>query len=174
MSYDKNINNLLKSNLDKIELELNKRFSLLKKGMGNGFNKLSTKLKSELLSNLVETSTEETISGAIAPTKDYMPDLVMVNKPLEIKATATSDAWRGGEFSKRPGDYVMVGWEEVKGKLKLFILHTFLTKEDWTSSNSDNYYATTISLTEIVENVKYSILKGGLLKKRIKTHMVKV
>ena len=54
MSYDKNINNLLKSNLDKIELELNTRFSLLKEGMGNGFNKLSTKLKSELLSNLVE------------------------------------------------------------------------------------------------------------------------
>ena len=41
-------------------------------------------------------------------------------------------------------------------------------------SGSGNYYATSISLSDIIEKVPYNILKGKVEKKRIKNHMVKV
>ena len=67
----------------------------------------------------------------------------------------------------------MVGWEEIEGKLRLFMLLTYLTKQDWESSGSNNYYATSITLTKIVESLSYHILKGDIVKKRVKTHMIK-
>ena len=54
------------------------------------------------------------------------------------------------------------------------MVHTFLEESDWNSSGSDNYYATSITLTEILNNAPYEILKGRLNKKIVKTHMVKV
>tara|TARA_B100001564_G_C20571344_1_gene638506 strand:- start:84 stop:629 length:546 start_codon:yes stop_codon:yes gene_type:complete len=174
MKIDKNITKSLINNLDAIDIQIDKRFKLFKESMGSGYEKLSTKLKSEILSNLIEAAVEESINEVSAPTKDHMPDLLMNSKPLEIKTTAGTDSWRGGEFSKRPGDYIMVGWEEVLGVLKTFMVHTFLEESDWNSSGSDNYYATSITLTEILNNAPYEILKGGLNKKIVKTHMVKV
>ena len=43
---------------------------------------------------------------------DKDPDLVFtkINKPMEIKVTSTTNAWTGGEFSKRPFDYLLVSW----------------------------------------------------------------
>jgi hypothetical protein len=171
---DTNIRNTIEQNLPEIENRLNQNFNLFKQSLGRGYDKLSTKLKSELLSNMVESTFEDTISGVIAPTKDSEADVIIDTKPLEIKTTATTDSWRGGEFSKRPGDYLMVGWEEVEGELRLFMLLTYLTEQDWISSGSDNYYATSISLTKIVESLPHHIIKGSVLKKRIKTHMVKI
>ena len=165
---------VLEENLTQIKKELDERHNNLKTSMGSGYKKLSTKLKSELLSNLAETSIEECVVDMIAPLADNKSDLLFeLNKTLEIKTTAGTDSWRGGEISKRPGDYLMVGWEEVNGELKLFIIHTYLEESDWKSSGSNNYYATSMSLTYIVENLPYKIIKGSLNKKRIKTHMVK-
>ena len=53
------------------------------------------------------------------------------------------------------------------------MLLTYLTKQDWESSGSNNYYATSITLTKIVESLSYHILKGDIVKKRVKTHMIK-
>jgi len=170
---DSNIKNIIEKNLPNVENKLNYNFNLFKQSLGRGYDKLSTKLKSELLSNMVESTFEDTIKGVFAPTKDSEADLQFLNKPLEIKTTATTDSWRGGEFSKRPGDYLMVGWEEIDGELRLFMLLTYLTKQDWISSGSNNYYATSITLTKIVESLSYHILKGDIVKKRVKTHMVK-
>ena len=166
------ITNLLNNNLSEIESRLNKGFKDYKSIPG--YEKHSTKLKSEILSNLIESVVSELITEAVAPGKDHMADLIVDGTPLEIKTTATSDSWRGGEFSKRPGDYIMVGWEEVCGVLKTFMLHTFLEESHWKSSGSGNYYATSISLSDIIEKVPYNILKGKVEKKRIKNHMVKV
>jgi hypothetical protein len=166
------ITNLLNNNLSEIESRLNKGFKDYKSIPG--YDKHSTKLKSEILSNLIESVVSELITEAVAPGKDHMADLIVDGTPLEIKTTATSDSWRGGEFSKRPGDYIMVGWEEVCGVLKTFMLHTFLEESHWKSSGSGNYYATSISLSDIIEKVPYNILKGKVEKKRIKNHMVKV
>ena len=58
---DKKITKVIQTNLPQIEEDLNERFNNLKKAMGTGYPKLSTKLKSELLSNLVETSIEECV-----------------------------------------------------------------------------------------------------------------
>ena len=101
MKIDKNITKSLISNLDAIDIQIDKRFKLFKESMGSGYEKLSTKLKSEILSNLIEAAVEESVNEVSAPTKDHMPDLLMNSKPLEIKTTAGTDSWRGGEFSKR-------------------------------------------------------------------------
>tara|TARA_R100000005_G_C4883335_1_gene133877 strand:+ start:70 stop:582 length:513 start_codon:yes stop_codon:yes gene_type:complete len=169
---NKKITKLLSDNLSEINSKLNEGFEDYKSIPG--YDKHSTKLKSEILSNLIESVVSDLLKEAIAPGVDHMADLIVDGTPLEIKTTATSDSWRGGEFSKRPGDYIMVGWEEVSGVLKTFMLHTFLEKNHWKSSGSGNYYATSISLSEILDKVPFKVLKGGLEKKRIKTHMVKV
>tara|TARA_A100001201_G_scaffold135511_1_gene123844 strand:+ start:65 stop:595 length:531 start_codon:yes stop_codon:yes gene_type:complete len=174
--YNKKIEQTISDNLGSIIKNIEGRQKLLKQAMGKGYDKLSTKLKSELLSNLLEAAVEETIKDVYAPTKDSEADVVFTqfdDKPLEIKTTATTDSWRGGEFSKRPGDYLMVGWEEIGGELRLFMLLTYLTKKDWISSGSDNYYATNINLSKIVENIDYKVLIGDVEKKTKLYHMVK-
>jgi hypothetical protein len=160
---------LINSYIDDVIMETNKRFRTFKSVVE--YSTLSTKLKSELISNMLEASFSSIIPGVKSPFSDNEPDLWVMETPLEIKTAKTSHVWRGGEFSKRESDYLMVSYDDNGDELKWFFLYTYLMESDWKSSGSGNYYATTIDLNDILKK-DYHLLVGDLEKKRIKTHLI--
>jgi hypothetical protein len=161
--------NLIKDNLPAVLKDANQRFKTLKTAVE--YSTISTKLKSELISNILEAAFSSVIPEVEAPFSDNEPDLWVMGTPLEIKTAKTSCIWRGGEFSKRESDYLMVSYDDSGDELKWFFLYTYLMESDWKSSGSGNYYATTIDLNDILKK-DCQILVGDLEKKRIKTHLI--
>lgn len=161
---------ILKQHLPNVILEADKRFQTFKSAID--YSTLSTKLKSEIISNLLEASFKEVVPNTIAPLSDHEPDLYIDNEPLEIKTAKTTHTWRSGTFTKRESDYLLVSYDDSEGDLKWFFLHTNLVKEDWNVSKSDSYYATTIDLDFILDNKESEILLGSTQKKRIKRHLI--
>jgi hypothetical protein len=159
----------IQKNISDVICEANQRFGKLKSAVD--YHTISTKLKSELISNILEASFQTVIDEVQAPLSDSEPDLLVGGTPLEIKTAKTSHIWRGGEFSKRESDYLMVSYDDSGDELKWFFLYTYLMESDWKSSGSGNYYATTIDLNDILKK-DYHILVGDLEKKRIKTHLI--
>jgi hypothetical protein len=150
--------------------DVNKRFKTLKSALD--YDSLSTKLKSELISSILETAFASVVPNVISPKLDREPDLRVFGEPLEIKTSKTTYVWRGGEFSKRESDYLLVSYDDSEDTLKWFMIHTHLLESDWKSSVSDSYYATTIDLNYVLENKDHQILIGSLLKKKTKSHLV--
>jgi len=114
---------------------------------------ISNKMKSEFASQIAEKSIKETIPGTICPKLDKEPDCKIPHKitnnltPWEIKCT-TGDNWRGGEYSKRPGYYLLISWKQTEQNIAIFAARLHMTEDDWDKSkpkkNGDkNYYATT-------------------------------
>lgn len=129
-------------------------------------------MKSELISNILEASFEDVSDEIEAPLSDDQADLIVRNENLEIKTAKTTRTWRGGEFSKRYSDYILVSYDDSEDELKWFFMYTNLDEEDWKSSGSKNYYATTIDLDYVLENKEYKILVGDYQKKRILNHLI--
>ena len=161
--------NYLQHHLNDVIFEANKRFQTFKSVVE--YSTLSTKLKSELISNMLEASFASVAPEIEAPFSDNEPDLRVMGNPLEIKTAKTTHVWRGGEFSKRESDYLMVSYDDSGTDLKWFFLHTYLLESDWKSSGSGNYYATTVDLNDILKK-DYTILIGDVVKKKIKTHLI--
>ena len=136
------------------------------------YDSLSTKLKSELISNILEASFAKVVPQCISPRLDSEPDLVVGGIPLEIKTSKTTHIWRGGEYSKRASDYLLVSYDDSGGGIKWFFMWTSLLKGDWKSSSSGSYYATTIDLDWVMDNKDYDIIVGGVVKKKVKRHLV--
>jgi len=114
--------------------------------------RLSTKLVSELISNAIEESAAEVLTEHTGENWDNAKSdrdadvfCKRTEDKLEIKTTC-GDTWRGGEFSRRPGDYLLVKWESFD---KFYV--TFLTMEEseWKSSGCGNYYATSFGKKEL-------------------------
>jgi hypothetical protein len=160
---------LLQNHLSSVIAETNKRFNTFRTVVE--YSTLSTKLKSELISNMLEASFASVVPEVTAPFSDNEPDLWIVSTPLEIKTAKTTHVWRGGEFSKRESDYLMVSYDDSGDELKWFFLHTYLLESDWKSSGSGNYYATTIDLNDILKK-DYTIFVGDVVKKKIKNHLI--
>ena len=160
---------LLQNHLSDVIIEANKRFRTFKTVVE--YSTLSTKLKSELISNMLEASFASVVPEVTAPFSDNEPDLWVVSTPLEIKTAKTTHIWRGGEFSKRESDYLMVSYDDSGEELKWFFLHTYLLESDWKSSGSGNYYATTIDLNDILKK-DCTIFVGDVVKKKIKNHLI--
>jgi hypothetical protein len=160
----------IQSYLHQVLEEANNRFKIFKSVVD--YNSLSTKLKSELISNMLEASFSKVVPGVVSPFSDGEPDLWVKGKPLEIKTAKTTHTWRGGEFSKRESDYLLVSYDDSGDDLKWFFLHTYLMESDWKSSGSDSYYATTIDLNDVLSSKEYSIMVGKTEKKRIKNHLI--
>lgn len=135
------------------------------------YDSLSTKLKSELISNMLEASFAN-VPDIVAPFSDSEPDLWVDGRALEIKTARTPHTWRGGEYSKRESDYLMVSYDDSDDGWKWFVLHTYLKESDWKSSGSSSYYATTIDMNHIIENTPYTILVGDTVKKKVKYHVI--
>ena len=160
----------IESYLPEVLNECNSRFKTFKSVVD--YNSLSTKLKSELISNMLETSFSKVVPNTIAPLQDSEPDLMVKGVPLEIKTAKTTHTWRGGEFSKRESEYLLVSYDDTNDHLKWFFLHTFLKESDWKSSGSNSYYATTIDLNDVIQSKEYSIMVGKIQKKRVKYHLI--
>jgi hypothetical protein len=156
--------------LPEVLVEANSRFKIFKSVVDYG--SLSTKLKSELISNMLEASFSKVVPNVVSPFSDGEPDLWVKGNALEIKTAKTTHTWRGGEFSKRESDYLLVSYDDSGDDLKWFFLHTYLMESDWKSSGSDSYYATTIDLNDVLDTKEYSILIGDIVKKRIKKHLI--
>ena len=159
----------VKQHLPQVIEEVNRRLVLIKEV--TDWESFSTKLKSELISNIVETSFESIVPNIVAPKMDSEPDLIVDGKPLELKTSKTTTTWRGGEFSKRESDYLLIAWNEIKGEFKWFVCYTYLKESDWKSSQSSSYYATTIDINDVLRFPASQILMGGTQKKRIKEHI---
>jgi len=156
--------------LPKVVEEANIRWRNLKTSVD--YDKLSTKLKSELISNILEASFESVGDNIEAPLSDDMADLVVNGENLEIKTAKTTRVWRGGEFSKRESEYVLVSYDDSGENLDWFFIYTYLTEDDWKSSGSNSYYATTIDLDHVLDNCPHKILCGTVEKKRILRHLI--
>ena len=135
-------------------------------------NPMTKKQLSECISGVIESKMVKVGSSLgitiEAPKIDSEPDIIIDYKPLEIK-TSSGREWRGGEYSKRGSDYLMVNYDIIDGDFYWFVIHKHLEEKDWKSSKSKNYYATTISVDEILDG---NLLVGGLQKKSKLTHPI--
>lgn len=157
--------------LTEIIEDVERRLSTVKEVLD--WNSFSTKLKSELISSMWETSFSYIVPNTISPKLDSEPDLYLESQPLELKTSKTTTTWRGGEFSKRESNYLLIAWNENEyGMFDWFVCYTYLTEDDWKSSQSNNYYATTIDIGDVLKLPKTEILKGKTQVKRIKEHVI--
>jgi len=79
---------------------------------------------------------------------------------IEIKITSTDNAWTGGEFSKRPFEYLLVSWG---GEFdEFFVAFTHLKKKDWHSNMSSNYYGPSYSAKDLLKKKDKIIFIGKL------------
>ena len=133
------------------------------------------KQKSEDISALLENAIEEYIDGAVAPKVDSEPDIYYYGKPVEIK-TSAGTSWRGGTFSKRPGYYVFVTYSLDESNMPVFYIAGIpLEEEDWKSSTSDSYYATSYGKKELYLNKdEVTTYVGSLVGKQGKRLTIKV
>lgn len=91
---------------------------------------------------------------------DREADLVFtkIDLPFEIKMTSTTNAWTGGEFSKRPFYYFLVSWG---GNFdEFFVCCVKLQKEDWKSNMSKNFYGPSLSMKKL-NSIKDKIVLIG-------------
>jgi len=70
-----------------------------------------------------------------------------VKKYLEIKVTSTERGWTGGEFSKRPYDYLLISWGSDFNSY--FIAYCHVEKKDWKSNIDKNYYGPSLTLSSL-------------------------
>jgi hypothetical protein len=134
----------------------------------------SKKLKSEIVSNLFETQSEQYFKGiqinAQSAKIDKDVDLVFpdLNIFCEIKVTGADNTtikncgWMGGKYSKRTSDYLFVIWyfkdshDTLYGKEKQFmsfyIVKTYVSENEWSAfdKNRGTFYGTTIKSSEIL------------------------
>jgi len=141
---------------------------------------IKTKLLSELISELTEKIAGQyfkKLYGDIVKCarNDNDPDLTIGTFPLEIKVAKCNTmggqvSWRGGTFSKREGNFIFIVWDFDNDALQFFGNNTFkfsvytcyLTKNDWSISKYDNYYATNYNLKLMLDNPTYKNIVGGI------------
>lgn len=127
-------------------------FKLFQQKLGK---RMSVKLQSEIMSALIQEQFEQQVPAAQVGAGDHEADVYIAGAPLELKTSYGSREWRGGEYSKRSGDFLLISWKLSDTNIPTWCaLHATLNETDWKSSVSKNYYATTISLDEVLR-------KGG-------------
>ncbi len=110
---------------------------------------------------------------------DKDPDLIFtkINAPVEIKMTSTDNTWTGGEFSKRPFDYLLVSWGGNFDEFFCCFVH--LEKDDWKSNFQKNFYGPTLTAKTVYGKKEriiffgdFKITKRGTIKiKRTKINL---
>ena len=131
-------------------------------------DRLSSKQRSEFFGAFLEAAFAECIADehgyeSRQPDNDREPDLNFLNgHTMEIKNTSTDTGWRGGKYSKRPGDYILVSYD--KDEHNVFVALASLTEEDWQRPTSNNYYGTTFTasdLRRVINEGRGKIILGG-------------
>lgn len=150
--------------------EVNRRIRLIKESAN--WSRLTTKLKSEFISNLVGTVMSEMITDCYSPQLDSEPDLIMYGEPLELKTSHKTRIWQSGRFSKRGQNFLLISWEEVKEDIRWFVCFTKILMSDWEVPDCDSYYGTKVDLDFVLEKDQTTILRGTTMKKRKLTYTV--
>jgi len=140
-------------NFDAVLDVVKTRFADLKSAYDKHRIVKTKKQLSEDVSALFETAMEDVYTNVVAPKKDSEPDIYMDGIPVEIKTTKGED-WTGGEYSKRPSQYLLVAWEDVGQDTRFFVANLYLKEEDWKSSKSDKYYGTNFSKKDIISRIE--------------------
>src|SRR3989344_963759 len=127
---------------------------------------ISNKLISDLIGKIFEVQCEKVLTNrlgyrVVKEKSDKEPDLFFtkINMPLEVKLTSTTNAWTGGEFSKRPFDYLMVSWGGNFDEFFMALIH--LEKKDWKSNFSQNFYGPSYSAKNLYERKDKLVLLGS-------------
>ena len=125
---------------------------------------LSSKTISEIASQWLEVAFKNGIE-AECPKKDSEPDCKIFNKetqkmdPWELKCTS-GENWRGGEYSKRPGYYVLMAYNITgENEIECFAGRLYLVESDWNKSKKNkegkkNYYATTFGKKDLMAKIE--------------------
>jgi len=130
--------------------------------------KFSKKNLSEIIGKIFEKETAEYLDKVtkfqvLNAQKDKDPDLCFISngehvKYIEIKVTSTNSNWRGGEFSKRPYDYLLISWG---GNFdNFFVAYTHIENDDWISSISKGYYAPIFKVEKLYNKIDKVIFIG--------------
>jgi len=129
--------------------------------------RFSNKNLSEIIGKIMEKVASDVFTEKLGyevrrATSDREPDLFLTvpGIPLEIKMTSTSNAWTGGEFSKRPFDYLLCSWGGDFNEF--FVCCAKLKKSDWKSNMSKNFYGPSLSLKKLMEIRGNKILVGNV------------
>ena len=139
---------------------------------------ISYRVKNKLLSEVMSFYTENVAaeyfsklynSNKVRPAKnDNEPDIIFDTDSIEIKVAKTTDAnvvsWRGGEYSKREGTFILIAWNfcnPEKNRFKIAVYKVNLTKQDWIMSKVKNYYATVYNMNLLVANSSHQNIVGS-------------
>ena len=132
--------------------------------------KFSNKNLSEIIGKIFEKETAEYLDKntefkVINAESDKDPDLCFykngeIIKNIEIKVTSTKSSWTGGEFSKRPFDYLLISWGGDYNEY--FIVYTHIEKEEWDSNIAKGYYGPSFKVKKLNEKDDKIILLGSI------------
>lgn len=133
--------------------------------------RLSNKNMSEILGKVLETHASTVFTQLAGhevrkETSDRDPDLFFtdIDRPLEVKVTSTATGWTGGEFSKRPFDYLLVSWDPVSLYDRYFASLAHLEKQDWESRMANDYYGPSFSARRLSEKTDRIDFVGSIVR----------
>ena len=154
-----------------VALEIARRVSAKMKILEDNFT--LDRFGKKVISSLISYSFEEVTADVLTEftgeewkygVSDNDPDVSNGKIPLEIKVTADKRAWRGGGFTNRPGDYLLVRWESFDD---FFITFLHMREKDWIQSGHEKYFATSFSKTQLCTKHRQDLL-GELVEVRTK------
>ena len=141
--------------------------------------KLSEKVKSEIVSGVVESELAKSLTQAhgfpvVSPTSDNDPDLKFTNFPkgndsVEIKVALMekgSGKWRSGEKSKRKAPTLFIARD--REMTQAYVSIVWMKKQHWVIDTTGNYYAVTYSKKELLTRRDRSDLLGSIKPKQLK------
>jgi folate-dependent tRNA-U54 methylase TrmFO/GidA len=152
--------------------EVSKRMLAIKKNIIEAYDiSFSNKNLSEIIGKIMEKVAADIFTQklgykVVRATTDKDPDLFFtkISSPLEIKVTSTENAWTGGEFSKRPFDYLLVSWGGNFDEFFVALVH--LEKNDWISHITKRYYGPSYPVKKLYERKDKIIFMGNIVKEK--------
>lgn len=156
-----------RENLLEIVKKVSEIMKAVKKELIEPYNiYFSNKNLSEIIGKIMEKVSSDVFTAKLGyevknAKSDKEPDLYFKNidLPMEIKMTSTTNAWTGGEFSKRPFYYFLVSWGGSEFD-EFFVCAVKLNKEDWKSNIGNQYYGPSLSFKKLLEKTDKFILVG--------------
>ena len=135
-------------------------------------NKSISEILSKIIGQILALKASEMFGVEVITTNcDNDPDIIFIEDgvkyALEVKTAKCDDngnvIWRGGEFSKRDGDYFFVTWNWIDDNCEfdIFVAHTFVKKTNWKPSR-ENYYAPTMPIEHLVIQENFMPFIGSM------------
>lgn len=76
---------------------------------------------------------------------------------LEVKV-AKNATWRGGEFSMRESDHLLVSWNQEGNDVRIYSCVLFLKKDDWHSNMQNGYYAPSLHKRDLIREDRLDLI----------------